>query len=81
MKWLIPSEYDPAEAEFNQLLSHADANGDQLLDLNELIDNYALLMDYQQGISEISELCRGALCYCKIRALSDYHGLPLINFS
>ena len=46
-EWLIPSEYDPAEAEFDHLLSHADRNNDKLLDLNELLDNYAILMDYQ----------------------------------
>ena len=46
-EWLIPSQYDPAEAEFDHLLSHADQNNNGLLDVNELVANYAILMEIQ----------------------------------
>lgn len=46
-EWLIPSQYDPAEAEFDHLLSHADQNNNGLLDVNELVANYAILMEFQ----------------------------------
>ena len=45
--WLIPSDFDPAEAEFKHLLHEADKNEDGQLDLEEILEKYEVLIDYQ----------------------------------
>ena len=45
--WLIPSDFDPAEAEFKHLLHEADNNEDGKLDLEEILEKYEVLIDYQ----------------------------------
>ena len=38
--WIIPDDFDHADTESQYLMSRADADGDQLLTKNEVLDQY-----------------------------------------
>ena len=46
-KWLLPSDFNPAEAEFTHLLDTADADKDGNLNLTEILEKYFILLEFQ----------------------------------
>ena len=46
-QWLLPSEFDPAEAEFRHLVDSADTDDDGFLNLGEVLDKYHILLEFQ----------------------------------
>ena len=46
-KWIMPSEYDPTEAEAKHLLFEADSDGDSQLTKSEILEKYDLFVGSQ----------------------------------